>query len=237
MLHTRMLRIYCTLLIMMGLTVLLCPSAFSASNSQDGNEVSLEDVAPGQVDSVLAKLSDEQVRSLLIAELQKDASNQQGEGKRVGGIYGVFVRWLQMMNAGAGDMDNRIDQVRGKIWQVHDDLLQVALKLGGKKGLAGFWLAVVMVAGVLLSAYGIELLFRTGTRKIWGEFLEKDAPQLDGLYRFWAADLRILPAIVNIIIFVFAAFMIFVFVPGFGRPEIRMFFLALLVPLIVVRFF
>ena len=199
--------------------------------------VTLEGVAPDQVDSVLAKLSDEQVRSLLIAELQKETASRNDDKKPVGGIYGVFVSWLKMMNSEAGDMDRRVDSVIGKIGQVPHDLMQVAGRVGGEKGLAGFGLALVMVAGVLLFAYVVELLFRAATRKTWGEFLEKGAPQLDGLLRFWAAVLRNLPAIVNIIVFLFAAFLIVVLVPGFGRPEIRMFFLALLVPIAVVRLF
>jgi hypothetical protein len=142
-----------------------------------------------------------------------------------------------MMSSEAGDMDRRVDNMLGKIGQVPHDLMQVAGRIGGERGIPGFWLALGMIAGVFLFAYVVELLFRAATRKAWGEFLEKGVPQLDGLLRFWAAVLRILPAIVNIIIFLFAAFLLVVVLPGFGRPEIRMFFLALLVPLAVVRMF
>ncbi len=226
------------LIVLLSAVCFLQPvSLHSAQQSTPEAEVTLEGVAPDQVDSVLAKLSDEQVRTLLITELEKDADAGKDEARPVGGIYGVFVSWLKMMNSEAGDMDRRVDSVLDKIENVPHDLIQVAGKVGGEKGLAGFGLALVMVAGVFLFAYVVEFLFQAVTRKTWGEFLEKGAPQLDGMLRFGAAVLRILPAIVNIIVFLFAAFLIFVFVPGFERPEIRMFFLALLVPLAVVRVF
>ncbi len=212
-------------------------SGQSAPQAAPDSGVTLADVAPGQVDAVLAKLSDEQVRSLLIDELQKEAVSGKEDQRPAGGIYAVFVHWLKMMNSEAGDMDRRIDSVRGKIGQVPRDLVQVAVKVGGEKGVAGFWLALGMVAGVLLCAYVVELFFRAVSRKAWGEFWEREAPKLDGLLRFWAAVFRILPDVVNIIVFLAAAFLLVVFVPGFGHPEIRMLFLALLVPLAVVRLF
>lgn len=237
MFRLRRLRIGFVLMVMLGCGFFTSPVIFSAEKIPGGNDISLEGIAPDQVDSLLAKLSDEQVRNLLIAELQKEVAGRKNEERKVGGIYGVFVRWLQMMNTEAGDMDRRIDQISGKIWQVPHDLQAVTLRVGGVRGLEGFWLALLLITGILLSSYGAELVFRAATRKTWGELLEKDIPQLTGLLRFWAADLRILPALVNIIIFIFAAFLIFVFVPGFNAPEIRMFFLALLAPLAVTRFF
>jgi len=230
------IRLYCFLL--MAATIFLHPGHLqSAQKNASGAEVKLEEVAPDQVDSVLAKLSDEQVRSLLVAELQEKAVRQEAGKKPVGGIYGVFVGWLKMMHAEAGDMDRRLDSVVGKVGQVPHDLVEIARRIGGDKGLAGFWSALAMVGGVLLSAYIFELLFRAATRKTWGEFLEKGAPHLGGLLRLWAALLRILPSLANTIVFLFAAFVIVVFLPGFSRSEIRILFLALLVPLVVVRFF
>jgi len=236
MFRSRLIRICFLFMVLLGCGVLSTPVIYSAQQAPQENDISLAGVAPDQVDSLLAKLSDEQVRGLLIAELQKEAAGRMEGEKKVGGIYGVFVRWLQMMNTEAGDMDRNIDQITAKIWELPGDLLAVARKVGGEKGMTGFWFALLVIAGILLAAYGVELLFRAATRKTWGQFLEKDIPQLSGLLRFWAADLRILPALVNIIIFIFAAFLIFVLAPGYGRPEIRMFFLALLAPLAVVRF-
>jgi small-conductance mechanosensitive channel len=225
-------------LFMFTAACLLLPVAgVSAPQASRDPEVTLEGVAPGQVDAVLAKLSDEQVRSLLIAELQREAVSGAEEQRPAGGIYAVFVRWLKMMNSEAGDMDRRVDRVRSKIGQVPRDLVQVAARVGGEKGVAGFWLALGMVAGVLLFAYVVELLFRAASRKTWGKFREREAPQLDGLLRFWAAVFRILPAVVNLMVFLAVAFLLVVFVPGFGYPEIRMLFLALLVPLAIVRLF
>ena len=72
MIRTGRFQVWCVVIIVLGAIVLSCPAAFSAS--KDTGEISLEGIAPDQVDSVLAKLSDEQVRSLLIQELQKEAS-------------------------------------------------------------------------------------------------------------------------------------------------------------------
>jgi len=208
-----------------------------AAGAHQGNTPSLQELTPDQVDSLMAKLSDEQVRNLLIAELQKESSNRKAGEKKVGGIYGVFTSWLQTMHTQAGDMDSRIDHLMSKIGQVPADLREVALKVGGEEGWAGFWFTWLIVAGILLFSFGAELVFRMLTRKTRGEFLEKEIPQLSGLLRFWAADLSILPEFIDIIVFVVAAFLIFVFIQGFDRPEMRMLFLAVLVPLVVIRTF
>jgi small-conductance mechanosensitive channel len=119
---------------------------------------------------------------------------------------------------------------------VPENIRDVAVRLGGERGLPGFRLSLLVIVGILLASYGVELFFRAATRKARIELMEKDIPRMKGLLRFWAADLRILPWLVDIIVFVFTAFVFFIFVPGFDRPEMRMLFLALLAPLAVIRF-
>ncbi|MGW8162023.1 MAG: hypothetical protein ACWGN1_07235, partial [Desulfobulbales bacterium] len=236
MLRLRKIRICLAIILLQGLCIFFTPMVFAAGASQS-NPPSLQGLTPDQVDSLMAKLSDEQVRNLLIAELQKESSNRIAEEKKVGGIYGVFSHWLQIMHTQAGDMDSRIDHLILKIGQVPGDLREVAVKIGGEREIKGFWLTLLFIAGILLFSFGAELLFRALTRKTRGEFLEKEIPQLRGMLRFWAADLRILPEFIDIIVFAVAAFLIFVFIQEFERPEMRMLFLAVLVPVIAIRIF
>ena len=58
----------------------------SAAQSAAAAETTLENIAPDQIDSTLAKLSDEQVRILLIAELQKEVVTSNEDQRPVGGM-------------------------------------------------------------------------------------------------------------------------------------------------------
>jgi len=132
--ENRVLR-FLTLIVAISVILLFQPLAGSAAQPEaPGPEVTLEGVSPDQVNSVLARLSDEQVRSLLISELQEQAAVQEAGARAEGGIYGVFVSWLKMMNSEAGDMDSRVDSILGKIGQFPHDLAQVAREVGGDKG-------------------------------------------------------------------------------------------------------
>jgi hypothetical protein len=67
-----------TLWLMLVLCCFLLPATYAIGEQPVTDDVTLEGVAPDKMGSVLVRLSDEQIRELLITELKKDAAASSG---------------------------------------------------------------------------------------------------------------------------------------------------------------
>jgi len=82
--------------------ILSCTFIFQIQNGYskqaDSEIISLDNVAPDKINSVLAKLSDEQIRVLLISELAKDLEKDPRQRKTPSGLVGKTAKWLHILD-------------------------------------------------------------------------------------------------------------------------------------------
>ena len=231
-----MIRIWCVPIILLGAIVLFCPSAFSASNSADGAEVSLEGIAPDQVDSVLAKLSDEQVRSLLIVELRKEAPSSSLTSEASGGFLIFVVKWLHMIDSDTQlDQESRAQRIADHIFKVPADLAGIVRQFGDGTSMVSALKNIALVLFVLLAALVVEFLFKGVTAGFRRQFMEQGVPDLGGLMRFWAGIMRILPSLMSVLVFGAVSLLLFMLTPVSAQLPVRLLFMAVLFVILFAR--
>jgi len=217
---------------------LYCLCCFPFSLVQAGNTegVSLEGVAPDQVDSVLAKLSDEQVRSLLILELQKDVDAAPArEGQRQGFVAHV-AQGLHMLDGEDGsDFSHRLQRALRDSRSVPTDLDWALRQFAEDSSISTAWKNIGLVLFVFFAAFLVELLFHGLTGKFRKQYREQMMPDLDGMMRFWGALLQQLPALVHYVVFAGTALLLYFWSPAAELPTLRYLFLDLLFIIMAVR--
>ncbi len=113
----------------------------------------LDGVAADQIDSTLAKMSDEQVRSLLISELSSKLATSPA-AKKSGGLIKKTSKWLHLLD----DAENKKEESSGflsLITRFPDDYLAAARTVGnGSMGNFIFTLGMLLI--VFGAAWGTE---------------------------------------------------------------------------------
>lgn len=210
-------------------TCCLSAAAVGTAAESASDPASLEGVAPAEVDSVLAALSDEQVRVLLIDELKKDAELQP---ETQAGAKGFVGRVAVMLHTLDGDGDVDISQYlarTGRTAQTLPTELEWLLRqFSPDSSWGGGWRNLGLVLLVLSGGFLVELLFRLLTGRVRKRLMEQVVPDLSGMMRFWASLLRVLPSIIHVAIFGIASIMLFIFTPLQQVQSIRYLFMALL---------
>lgn len=210
--------------------------ASAGTDPAGGEAVSLEGVAPGQVDSVLATLSDEQVRSLLIKELKKDAALQPGEKAGATGFVGRVAVMLHVLDGdGEVDMNQYLAQTRRTARLLPTDLDWLLRRFSPDASRSGSWRNIGFVLLVLGGGFLVELLFRLMTGRVRKRFMDQVVPDLSGMMRFWASLLLVLPTIIHVAVFGVASLMIFILTPLEQVQSVRYLFMALLFVFVAIR--
>jgi len=204
--------------------------SFAAEQSAASDSLSIE-VPPGEIDSTLAKLSDEQVRSLLIAELSKDAETMAKATAKDGRLISKVVGWLQMLDddkqtSSGTDAPPRIS--------MGTDIRKMASNVGNGT-VGGLFVAFVLIAIALGVAFLAELATRRFTAEFSKQFKEQAIPDLDGPMRFIAGVMRSIPTFIHILVYCVAALVLFQVLPGSESGGIRYLFLALLFSIVFYR--
>ena len=201
----------------------------------DAGETPLENIAPEEVESVLAKFSDEQVRSLLVSELQKEAIRQPSEEAGSGRSLAFFVRWLHLVDVvNSDEMESRLTKITRHIGNVPTDLAKIPPIQCRKDG-ASLGINAVAMLFVFLLAIAAEKIFKVTTAGFQRQLLEQAVPQLKGLMRFWAGILHALPALISLMVFAGSAFLVFMLSPLSTTEPLRLLFMAILFVILFVR--
>jgi len=204
--------------------------------AQSPPEVSLDGVAPDQVDSVLAKLSDEQVRSLLIAELQRDVAKENGQEQKQGGFVARVARGLHVLD---GEDGNTLGKNLRWTWRhsrsLPDDLNWALRQFAADFSITTAWKNIGILLLLFFAAFLVELMFSGMTGRVRKQFQEQLTPELDGMMRFWAAVLQQLPALVHLIIFSGTSLLLYFWSPAAGLQFLRFLFLVLLFIFVGIR--
>ena len=195
--------------------------------------VSLDGVAPDQVDSLLAKMSDEQVRSLLVSELAKDFDKNDTQPKVTGGFVVKAKGLLHVLDDNDPQNENTIPLL-SVIKNIPVSFIAVARKIGGGS-MMGFFVSLALLTIVFTTAYLTEFFGRRFTANFSRQFQEKAIPDLDGPMRFVAGIMRSIPAFIHILVFSGAAVLFFFLLPVGDLAGRRYLFLTVLFIIIFTR--
>lgn len=188
-------------------------------------QVAIQDIASDQIDSTLARLSDEQVRTLLLDELsQKSASNKQSPQKESGFLQKA-AGLLHILDDAPARGD--INEPQTSFSSFVSDLIAVARKIGNGS-IGGFFVGTILLAGTFLTAFVVEFISRRFTAEFSRQFQEKAIPELDGPMRFLAGVMRSIPLLIHILVFSLTAILLFLLLPFSEHPAMRYLFLAIL---------
>ncbi len=218
----------------------LCWLTVSSSHlvqaAEDKTDLSLEDVAPDQVDSVLAKLSDEQVRSLLISELRKQADTSSEQVERKGGFVAPVAKGLHILDGEDGNnFGRRLQRAWRQARSLPDDVQWMFRQFAADSSPPTAWKNIGLLLLLFCAAFFVEMLFRLMSRKVKKQFQEQVMPELDGVMRFWAAVLQQLPCVVYLVVFAGSSLLLYVWSPLTEPQALRYLFLDLLFIIIAIR--
>ena len=213
-----------------GVTI---PAILTAAEHNSVDTELLENIIPDQIDSVLAKLSDEQVRSLLLAELAKGPNKSATRKDNPVGLVGKTAKWLHLLD----DSEDRKENNSGllsRISRMPGDYITVA-KHVGNGSFGNFVITVITIAVVFGGAWLAEFFVRRFTANFRKQFQEKAIPVLDGPMRFVAGIMLAIPSFIHISVFAVSAVIFFFLIPASNYPPVRYVFLAILFGIIFLR--
>lgn len=226
------------ILLVCFMTVALCSATtnYAAQQANPSDVPALKNVAPDQVDSVLARLSDEQVRNLLIAELAKDVPAQNKSTTGGKGLFTVAVNWLHLFDLENGqEMENRLQRIVDHAGYVPADLKATFLGFGDGRTVGSVLKNISILLLILAAAFGIEFVVRKLTASIRRDFVREDIPELNGCTRLWAGAIRQIPVFVDLAIFAGTSLLLFALTPFMDAQGMRHLFLAVLFPILFFR--
>ena len=202
------------------------PVAAKASGST-AEVVLPEKYTPEQVDQILARLSDDQVRRLLIAELKKSAADRQDAANR----------------DKAPDFGQRAAMLADQAFQRSLALIAHLPGVPGDFGLAfshltqrGGLHAVLMIALMVLMlaiGFGVEKLFLRSSAGIFKRL--EDMPAVEGFLKAGGALLKIIPEILGIFIFALVSLILAQIFFGADKATARLFFIDALSIILIAR--
>ena len=185
---------------------------------------------------MMAGLSDEQVRQLLIQELQKDAQSLQPEGTKIKGPGSLFHHLLKTLSQKHGKEKSQFRTLWSGAPGILPDLEHVFIKLcpfGTVEGAvqSALWVLFFLTIGFIVEAV-CKYLF---VSKYFIAAPGVDTTTIRGLEKLLAAFLQALPKMLGLLIFFGAAYFSFMFFIWTDSPYVQFFFLATLISITIIR--
>ncbi len=219
-------------LLVYGLMFVLVSSSFAVEQNA-AKKTPPDTVTSSQSESILAKMSDEQVRSLLLEELDKGLSVGNVKPKNTGGLVAKVMSMLQMLDKDETKVE-RSTSFFSSIIRVPVDYIAMARKVGN--GSMGRFIGTIVMFAVLFGlAWLSEFSVRRFTANFSKQFQERAIPDLDGPMRFIAGIMRSLPAFIHILIFSGVAIILFSILPADDLAPVRYLFLTILFSIVFYR--
>lgn len=224
------------LLVLAGGAILIGSVEVRAQQSSAELAAALEKATPGEADAILSKLSDEQVRGLLIAELQKKpALSQEKPPQTRGGLINWLRGWLHVIDDQDEDSGRGISGFLAGASGVSEDLARSLAKIAGGQEFGGSPRNLLLVALIFCVGFGLELVFRKVTARLTSQMAGLDHKSELGLSRTWGAMLQVLPSLVHITVFAFASLGIFILTHTGQIQPARSLFMAILLAIVLAR--
>jgi moderate conductance mechanosensitive channel len=197
-----------------------------------GQNVQLpENLRSEDVDALIARLDDDQVRRLLIAQLQAAAQKSAGTPSRSAvGPMGQIVQWFE----------SRTDLLVSRIYRLGAGLPGVPGEFGRAmgqltdyQGVGRFGFMVLVILGFLVAGYGAERLFYRLSTAFRAQL--DTMPGMDGILKFWGAVMRFIPELMGLLIFALTPFILFFLMINKEDKGLRLLFLAVLLTTVTIR--
>ncbi len=225
------------LIVTAGCLVLSVALAATLQAGGNGSSGAVQAVPADQADAALATLTDEQVRSMLLARLQEEARAQTTEKTGVSGPVGLLARWLHLMDSdGSGeDMGRMLERLWRHAGALPDDLSWMVRRFADDASPGTAWRNIGIIGLLFLAAVLAELLAATLMARITRRLGRAPVPELQGRVRFWAAVLAAVPALVRVTVFASVAVFTFLWLDINRLESVRLLFMALLIIIVGVR--
>ena len=190
-----------------------------------------EDLRSEDVDALIARLDDDQVRRLLIAQLQAAARKSAGTAAPPAlGPMGQFVQWFESRT---DLLVSRIYRLGVSLPAVPGDLGRAMDQLTDYQGAGRFGFMVAVVLGFLVAGYGAERLFYRLSAAFRAQM--DSMPAMDGILRFWGAVMSFIPELIGLLIFALTPFILFFLLVAKEDKGLRLLFLAFLLAIVAIR--
>ncbi len=189
---------------------------------------SLHPKSMNDINKLLSRLSDEQVRQILIQQLEKSLPpanqtsqlNGQSGGMRNLESFSIFV-------------EQRISELEKYLPRFFSDMALIVQKVSDGAGLTALlqmFLSLVVIIGLALAVERFCRRFGAGMRERFDA-----APPMQSLQRFGTAMMRILPDFLGIVIFCLTSGILFAAIPSLHKGGWRLLFIAVMMVIVLIR--
>jgi len=190
-----------------------------------------KDLQAKDIDAIIARLDDDQVRRLLIAQLQAEAqkATETGTTQQVSGL-GRVIQWFESRTE---LLVSRVYRLGISLPDIPGDLGRALGQLTDYQGAGRFSFMVLIVLVFLAVGYGAEKLFYRLTAAFRTQI--DTMPGMDGILKFWGALLRFIPELLGILVFTLTPFLLFFMTVSKEDKGLRLLFLAFLLTAVAIR--
>ena len=190
-----------------------------------------ENYTSEQIDAILARLSDDQVRRLLLEQLRQNAAAAQSEqsGQTGRGIASIF----QRLENGTTQFNKNLSAILVNTVHLPADFRKAFDMITDGKGAPRFFWLMTLLAVIFLAAWGIEKMFMRKAAAFRQRM--ETIPPMAGWLKAGTALIRTLPEWLGIFTFAISSLILFVII---GRPQgdaMRLFFVAVLAAILIPR--
>ena len=218
--------------------LVLCQSVVYSGARENRKDTDVTSSSGTRIDALLAGLSDEEVRQMLLAELKKTAnSEEQKTDQEIGGPGEIFGNMLGALSSQTDRSERRLQRLWAGIPNVFPDLYKVFLALCplGTSTFQGamtnlilvlLFVSIGLIAEMLIKKFVLEKHFRLNTENL------KEMANSD---KFFASIARELPDFIGLLFFFGASYFTFFSFAGINSPLVQLFFLAILLTLSLIR--
>jgi len=189
------------------------------------------DLRAEDVDAIIARLNDDQVRRLLIAQLQAAAQTSgDAAAKPAVGPLGRLINWFEGRTA---LLVSRIYRLGANLPAVPGNLGRAMDQLTDYQGAGRFGVMMLVILGFLVAGLGAEKLFYRLTAVFRAQV--DTMPVMDGLLKFWGAVMKFIPELLGLLIFALTPFTLFFLTVDKEDKGLRLLFLASLLTVLAIR--
>ncbi len=215
---------------------LQAPQSYAASTSSVTNGSVHLTQDKKNTELLLAELSDEQVRQLLLKELQKQAIEKNTIGTS-GGPANIFDRMLTSLSSNTDESERKLQQLLHSIPDIPSDLYRVFLALCplGNSTFTGAMTNVLLVLLFVSIGLAVEILAKRFILKKYFTFRPERSEQMSNSDRFINGIAGKLPDIIGLLLFFGASYFTFFLFAGINSSLVQLFFLAILLTISLVR--